>query len=349
MKRLTVKLERSYDIIIENNILSKAGELIRCVCSAKKACLVSDSNVYPLYGKLIEKQLCESGFEVIPFIFPAGEGSKTPETVLRIVGTMAENDMMRGDIVIALGGGVCGDIAGFAASVYLRGIDFVQLPTSLLSQLDSSVGGKTGVNLKQGKNLCGAFHQPSLVLIDPCVLDTLSQEHFSEGIAEAIKAGCIRDKVLFELLEKGDAKENIEEIIFRAVRVKAEIVERDEKERGERALLNFGHTAGHAIERLHGFSDITHGEAVAAGMALITRASQARGLTLEGTSHRLENVLKKYKLPLSDSHTKAEIIRAMNSDKKRRKNALDFVLIKKIGEGYIYPVKYEDISAFFGC
>ena len=261
---------------------------------------------------------------------------------------MAEKGLTRNDLVVALGGGVCGDMAGFAAAIYLRGIDFVQIPTSLLAQVDSSVGGKTAVDLPQGKNLCGAFHQPVLVLIDPNTLDTLTPHFFSDGMAEVIKTGCIKFASLFEKTEKQNAKDIIDDIIFECVSIKAGVVERDEKEHGERALLNFGHTSGHAIEKLHNFTTISHGEAVGIGMVMITKAGEANGITEEGTCKRIANVLKKYNLMTEDSNTLQDIIACMNADKKRTADSINFVLLSKIGESFTQKIKNEDIPKFFG-
>lgn len=346
MKSVKVNAGKGYDIYIENNILNKTGELIRSVSVAKTVCLVSDTNVFPLYGSLVKEQLQSAGFTVVEYIYPAGEASKKMSTVMEIVERMAAYAMTRKDLVVALGGGVCGDMAGFAAAIYLRGIDFVQLPTSLLAQVDSSVGGKTAVDLPQGKNLCGAFHQPALVLIDPNTLNTLSPHFFADGMAEAIKTGCIKSRELFEKTAAEDARAQIEDIIYDCVRIKAGVVERDEKEHGERALLNFGHTAGHAIEKLHGFETVSHGEAVGIGMVLISRAAERLSLTEPGTADAIAGVLKKYSLPVEDTHSLAEIAQAMNSDKKRTGSAISFVLLEKIGKGYIYPVKNEKIPEF---
>ena len=348
MKKLTVNVGKGYDIYIENNILNNAGEYIRSVSRAKKACIVSDSNVYPIYGEVLKKQLENAGFEAISFVFEAGEASKKTATVIQIVEFLAENELTRNDLVVALGGGVCGDMAGFAAAIYLRGIDFVQIPTSLLAQVDSSVGGKTAVDLPQGKNLCGAFHQPVLVLIDPKTLDTLDPHFFSDGMAEAIKMGCIKSEGLFEKIENNNARDIIDEIIFECVSLKAGVVERDEKEHGERALLNFGHTAGHAIEKLHRFETISHGEAVGIGMVIISLAGEQNGLTEKGTANRIAAVLKKYDLMTEDDNSLADIVEAMNADKKRTGSSIKFIFIQKIGEGYIYPIGNENIKGFFG-
>ena len=348
MKTLKVNVGKGYEILIESGIISSCGTYIKKVKSAKKVCLISDTNVVKLYGKAVEQSLVDSGFEVIRYVYEAGEQSKTTETVVSMVQFMAENEMTREDLVVALGGGVCGDMAGFASAIYLRGIDFVQLPTSLLAQVDSSVGGKTAVDLPQGKNLCGAFHQPILVLVDPEVLKTLSFHFFSDGMAEAIKMGCIKSASLFEKIERMNLNEELEDIIFECISLKAGVVERDEKEHGERALLNFGHTAGHAIEKLHNFEGISHGEAVGIGMLLICQAGEKNGLTKVGTKDRIKAVLEKYSLRISDENSLKSIVKAMNADKKRTSDSIKFVFISDIGEGYIKPVEYKNIERFFG-
>lgn len=348
MRKLKVNAGAGYDILVEKGILDSCGEYIKKVSGAKKVCLISDSNVFPLYGERVKNSLSVNGFEVVTFVFEAGEASKTTATVIEMVEYMAENALTRNDLVVALGGGVCGDMAGFAAAIYLRGISFVQIPTSLLAQVDSSVGGKTAVDLPQGKNLCGSFHQPCLVLIDTNTLDTLTEHFFSDGMAEAIKMGCIKSEGLFEKIEKENARDIIDDIVFECVSLKAGVVERDEKEHGERALLNFGHTAGHAIEKLHNFTTISHGEAVGIGMVLVSKAGENNGLTETGTAKRIEKVLKKYNLMTEDENTLQDIISAMGADKKRTGKAIKFVFIKKIGEGYINPINNEDIAGFFG-
>lgn len=348
MKKLTVNVGDTYDIFIEKGILKSCGSYIKNITSAKTAAVVTDTNVAPLYLETVKKSLEEAGFNVITYIFEAGEESKTTKTVIDIVEFLAENKLTRKDIAVALGGGVCGDMAGFASAIYLRGIDFVQLPTTLLSQVDSSVGGKTGVDLSQGKNLCGAFHQPSLVLIDPKTLDTLSPHFFSDGMGEVIKTGCIKSAELFEKIEKEDIKENIDDIIYSCVDIKRGVVERDEKEQGERALLNFGHTAGHAIEKLHNFTGVSHGEAVGIGMLIITQAGENAGLTEKGTADRIENVLLKYNLKTSDENSLKDITEAMQSDKKRTGSGINFIMLSSIGNSFIYPVENEKINDLFG-
>ena len=348
MKKLRVNVGAGYDIFIKKGLLSSCGEYIKNVTDAKKVCVISDTNVFPIYGDKVCQSIEEQGFEVLTYVFEAGEASKTTATVISMVEFLAQNELTRGDIVVALGGGVCGDMAGFAAAIYLRGIDFVQIPTSLLAQVDSSVGGKTAVDLPQGKNLCGSFHQPVLVIIDPDTLDTLTPHFFSDGMAEAIKTGCIKSAPLFDRIEKEDAKDFIEDMIFDCVSIKAGVVERDEKEHGERALLNFGHTAGHSIEKLHNFSTISHGEAVGIGMVMITAAGEANGITAAGTSDRIAAVLKKYGLLTKDENSLSDIIENMNADKKRTSDSINFTLLHSIGDSFNQKIKYEEIPKFFG-
>ncbi len=349
MKKLTVHVGNTYEIMIEKGILKSCGRYIKNVSNAKKIAVVTDTNVAPLYLETVKESLVKEGFEVINYIFEAGESSKTAETVMRMVEFLAENRLTRNDMVAALGGGVCGDMAGFASAIYLRGIDFVQLPTTLLSQVDSSVGGKTGVDLPQGKNLCGAFHQPSLVLIDTTTLRSLPVHFFSDGMGEVIKTGCIKSAQLFEKIENEDiTAENIEDIVYACVDIKKGVVERDEKEQGERALLNFGHTAGHGIEKLHNFTGISHGEAVGIGMLMISEAGEKAGLTEGSTAERIKKVLEKYNLKTEDENSAADIIEAMQSDKKRTGSGINFVMLSSIGNSFIHPVENEKIKELFG-
>lgn len=348
MKKLTVKVNDGYDILIEKGLLNKAGELTKSVLSCKKITLISDTNVYPLYGDKVKTSLEAEGYEVFTYIFEAGESSKKTSVVIDMVEFMADKGLTREDGVVALGGGVCGDMAGFAAAIYLRGIKFVQIPTTLLSQVDSSVGGKTAVDLPQGKNLCGAFHQPSLVIIDPDVLDTLSDHFFSDGMGEVIKYGCIKSEGLFERLENENPTDFIDDLIYECLDIKRIVVENDEKEHGERALLNFGHTCGHAIEKLWNFETVSHGEAVGIGMVIIADAGEKAGITKAGTKDRIVAVLNKNNMKTADTHSIAEIVSAMSADKKRTGKGIKFIMLNEIGNSFIYPVENEKIGSLFG-
>ncbi len=348
MRKITVKGNGGYDIFIGGGILNNAGEHIRSVSKASRAIVISDSNVFPLYGEALLASLYQNGFEANSFVFPAGEGSKTVDTVLSMTEAMSSFELTRGDIAIALGGGVTGDMTGFAASIYLRGIDFVSIPTSLLSQVDSSVGGKTGCDTDYGKNLLGAFHNPRLVLIDTDTLKTLPERYVTDGMGEVIKYGCIKSEALFEKLRGAERLTDILfDVIYECVYIKKQVVEEDFTEKGERMLLNFGHTLAHAIERQQNYTGNSHGEAVAIGMYKITLAAEREGLTAKGTAERLEEVLLKYSLPTECDIEITELAVHMLRDKKRRDDGINLVLLKDIGSAYIQRADICDLSRFF--
>lgn len=346
MKKLFVATGKPYEILIQRGILDRCGEEVRKVSKAKKAMIISESNVFPLYGEKVVNSMKNADFEVFTFVFEAGEHSKNLETIYAMYNALADNGLTRGDIIVALGGGVTGDMSGFAASTYLRGIDFVQIPTSLLSQVDSSVGGKTGVDIPQGKNLVGAFWQPNVVLIDPDTLDTLTPHFFADGMGEVIKYGCIKSAELFETLENENAKDIIDEIIYQCVKIKRDVVEKDERDHGERALLNFGHTLGHAIEKEHNFKDISHGQAVAVGMVMMTKATEMAKLTPAGTADRIAKLCEKYNLPTTDNTEVENIVKSSFSDKKSGNSDISLIILDKIGESRIYPVAKADMLKF---
>lgn len=348
MKTVAVKTGRPYEIVISHNILDSAGEYIRPLTKAIRAVIISDTNVSPIYSQRVQTSLEKSGFKTLLFVFEAGESSKRLSTIEKMYTHLFENNITRTDIIVALGGGVTGDMAGFAAATYLRGIDFVQIPTSLLAQVDSSVGGKTAVDLPTGKNLVGAFWQPILVLIDPDTLNTLPEKFFKDGLGEVIKYGCIKSASLFERLERENAKDFIDDIIYECVSIKRDVVEHDERDTGERAILNFGHTLGHALEKLNNYSNLTHGEAVSAGSAMITRISESHDLTAKGTAQRLEKLLKKYNLPVTSEFPLSDIISATRGDKKSTGKSIKFVFLKEIGECFVQKIDTADFGEFFG-
>ena len=342
MTDLTVHTKRPYRILMEKGCLGKTGEYAaRLFPERARTVLVTDSHVGPLYAEKAAESLREAGFQVSGFQFPAGEKSKTLSTVEEIYGAFAKAGLTRGDFAVALGGGVTGDTAGFAAATWMRGIPFLQIPTSLLAQIDSSVGGKTGVDLPQGKNLIGSFHQPALVLIDPLTLKTLPDQFFTDGMGEAIKYGCIQSRDLFGRIQDTDVRKNPEPMIMKCIEIKRRAVENDEFDRGGRMLLNFGHTFGHALETLHGFRGLTHGAAVGIGMVMMARFGEALGATRPGTSGKIAAALQKYGLPLEDSLELGRILRATASDKKRRGNQITLVLLRQIGEGFLDTMPYE--------
>lgn len=344
---ILVHTSKPYKILIGRGCLRRAGEeAARVFPEGTKTVVVSDSNVGPLYARTVVSSLNAAGFSASAFTFPAGEEHKRLETVQEMYADFARRGLTRSDFVVALGGGVTGDLAGFAAATWLRGIRFLQIPTSLLAQIDSSVGGKTGADLPQGKNLVGAFHQPSLVLIDPDTLSTLPDLFFADGMGEAVKYGCIRDRALFDLLAAGGVKENPEPVISRCVDIKREYVEQDELDNGARMLLNFGHTLGHALEKLHGYRGLTHGEAVGIGMVMISRCGEAAGLTEPGTADRIAAVLSRYGLPVSDSADIAGVAEATALDKKSRGDSLNLILLRKVGDSFIHRIPRAELGTF---
>ena len=346
MKSLRVNTGRPYDILIEKGIIPNCGEEIAKVSKAERIAVISDTNVFPIYGDTVVKSCEKAGFKVFSFTFEAGEKSKKLSTVAQMYDFLAESRITRSDLIVALGGGVTGDMAGFAAASYLRGIDFVQIPTSLLSQVHSSVGGKTGVDISSGKNLVGAFWQPILVLIDSNTLSTLPPLYIDDGMGEVIKYGCIKDKELFETLESNNAMDIIDDIIYNCVSIKRNVVSRDELDKGERALLNFGHTIGHALEKLNNFSTLSHGQGVAVGMVMITKASEKAGITPKGTAERIEALCKKYNLPVSGNKGYSQIADAARSDKKTSGDCITLVLLNSIGDSFTKKIPVDTLADF---
>ena len=337
--KLTVNLgKNSYPIYIERGILKEAAERIAEVYRGSKIMIISDDRVYSYYGEALKKNLSEK-YECTETVIPHGEPSKAFETLPGVYSSLLEAKISRSDLVIALGGGVIGDLAGFAASSYLRGVRLVQIPTSLLAQVDSSVGGKVAVDLPEGKNLVGAFYQPSLVLIDPLVLNTLKERFINDGMGEVIKYGCIKDADLFSTLESHssfeDLKEELPAIITRCVDIKRMVVENDQFDTGERMLLNFGHTLAHTIEQHFHYQRESHGEAVAIGMYQITRIAEEKGLTPKGTAERIQKVLKTYGLPFECGLTLGTLTEAIALDKKNLNGNLNVILLHEIGDSYI--------------
>lgn len=344
--QIEVKTDRPYTVTVANGALGQAGALIRPLKKpGAQVMLISDSNVMPLYGSQVEASLQAAGFPVTRHVFPAGEEHKQLSTVGAMYQALAGHGFTRTDLVVTLGGGVTGDMGGFAAATFLRGMDFVQLPTSLVSQADASVGGKTGVDLPFGKNLVGAFHQPLAVITDPTALNTLPRRFFNDGLGEVIKHGCIADSELFAALEQGAALEDMEQVVARSVAIKRGFVEADTRDAGRRMILNFGHTCGHALEKLHSFQGLSHGEAVGIGMVLACRAGERLGLTVPGTGGRIARVLARYGLPVETAFSPEEIVEATALDKKSDGESLRFIFIKEIGESLIHPLTRGELLA----
>lgn len=343
--RLEVQTARPYSVIIENGLLDRVGEkALETRKPGSKAMLISDSNVYPLYGDRVKASLERSGFPVSEFVFPAGESSKQISTVCEMYRALSEKGFTRTDFIVTLGGGVTGDMGGFAAATFLRGMEFIQVPTTLLAQVDASVGGKTGVDLPFGKNLVGAFHQPAAVLTDPETLRTLPQHFFRDGMGEVVKYGCIADEPLFRALEEGTALEDLEDLLTRCVRCKKELVEEDTRDTGRRMILNFGHTFGHALEKLHNFQELTHGEAVGIGMVWACRVGERLGITPVGTEKRVQKVLERYGLPTKDRFTWEQVVEATALDKKSDGATLRVILLSQIGQSVIQPMTREALK-----
>lgn len=337
----------SYPIRIASNVLAtQAGTVAAGCCRGRRAVVVTDETVAALYLNALSQSLAASGFSVTAAAIAPGEGSKTMETLLRLYEAFHGAGLSREDLVVALGGGVVGDLAGFAAATYLRGLPLMQVPTTLLAQVDSSIGGKNGVDLPYGKNLAGTVYQPRAVLVDPLVLRSLNRRRMAEGLAEAIKSGLIRDADLFRKIEQKTY--DLEWVVERCVRLKAGIVARDEQDHGERMLLNFGHTVGHAIELVTGFSAYTHGEAVAIGMMAAIALGERLGCTPAGIRERVATVLAASGLPLQAPGLAADdLLAAVRADKKKRSDRINYVLLRDIGDGFVQPMALSEFDALF--
>ncbi|QOX65822.1 3-dehydroquinate synthase [Anoxybacterium hadale] len=368
MRKLNLKgKHNSSAILIGRGILTQAGELCKAELAERKApsaiCVITDTNVAELYLETVLKEFEAFSIPVYSHVIPAGEENKNLDTVSKIYDTLSTNRFGRDDMIVALGGGVTGDIAGFTAATYLRGMrHLIQIPTTLLAQVDSSVGGKTGVDLPLGKNLVGAFRQPDVVLIDPVVLDSLPKEIFTSGMAEVIKYGCIWDEEILELAAKETAidtsdpketadlsrdvnweKEKIESLIARCVAIKIRVVEEDETEEGLRRILNFGHTIGHGLEKLANFTGLSHGEAVAIGMVAATQLGEAAGITDKGCYDKLKNLLQCYELPVALPYPVEEIYQAMMTDKKKQGGSLYFIFVERFGKTDVRKLPVEEL------
>lgn len=337
MITVTVNASKTYDIHIGSGLLGTLGTHIQNLRKVTRVCIVSDSNVFPLFGEGVRQNLEDAGFSVCSYVFPAGEEYKNAESYLQLLEVLAQNALTRNDLILALGGGVVGDLAGFAAATYLRGIPFVQVPTTLLAAVDSSVGGKTAIDLPAGKNLAGAFWQPSLVICDTDTLNTLPDAVFRDGCAEVIKYAVLYDPQMFALLEQSGVDFPREEIIARCIRHKAAVVAADEFDKGERMKLNLGHTIGHSIEKYSRYA-VSHGKAVAIGMAIM-----ARGTGCED-AERIVSLLEAFDLPTNCDYTPEELLDITLSDKKRSGNQINLIIPRRIGCCDVEKVSYDDVK-----
>ncbi len=343
MKTITVRASKTYDVKIGSGLLSTLGQEVRSICKATKAAIVSDSNVFPLYGQMAVSSLESAGLEVVFYVFPAGEERKNGENYLELLNFLVENCLTRSDCLIALGGGVVGDLTGFAAATFLRGIDYIQVPTTLLAAVDSSVGGKTAIDLPAGKNLCGAFCQPRLVLCDLDTLNTLPEDIFRDGCAEVIKYGILYDEALFDHLSKQGLAFHREKVIARCVELKRDVVMEDEFDTGARMKLNLGHTIGHGVEAQSQFA-ISHGKAVAIGTAIVVRSAAKSGLCGGATRDRIIETIEKFALPTATEYSAEALFTSALSDKKRSGGTVNLILPAAIGDCRICPTPVSELK-----
>ena len=342
MNTIHIAASREYDVLIGHGLLDELGTLVAGAVDAKTAAIVSDDSVFALYGKRAAAALERAGLRVISFVFPHGESSKNLTVYGQVLNFLCENRISRTDVVVALGGGVVGDLAGFAAATYLRGIRFIQVPTTLLAMVDSSVGGKTAIDLPAGKNLAGTFYQPWLVLCDPDCLTTLPEEIFRDGCAEVIKYAVLGNAPFFDDLRAGSAHAQLEHIIETCVTMKRDIVAQDEFDRGQRQLLNLGHTFGHGIEACSGFA-VSHGSAVAIGMAMMVRAAAAFGLCTEKTRDTVVDILRQYDLPVDCAFRAEDMLPTVLHDKKAAGDTINLIVPTAVGQCRIVKTPASEI------
>lgn len=343
---LTAQNGESYPILTGSGLIQTCGQEISSLIKPCRVMVVSDTNVAPLYLEIVTKSLDNAGFSVNTHVVSAGEESKTVAVFGALLESFAEAKMTRTDLAVALGGGVVGDLTGFAAGCYLRGIRFVQMPTTLLSAVDASVGGKTAVNLQHGKNLAGLFHQPIAVYCDVDTLQTLSPHEMADGAAEAIKTGILGDCTLFKIYEKGNPLSQLEDVISHAVAYKSKIVSEDPEEHSVRKLLNLGHTPAHAIERLSNF-DISHGHAVAIGMAMMTRAAVKRGYLNIDEGTRILHTITRNNLPVVCPFHANEMAKIASIDKKAAASEITVILPQQIGQCRMEKISISDLESLF--
>lgn len=366
--RLLVHLGGDYEVVVENGILPQIGEYTAQIYNPCRLCIVTDSNVDALYSQEVTTSLEKAGFSVYKFVIEAGEDSKTLSMMSKLLEFLVDCRFNRGDKLIALGGGVVGDLTGFTAATYMRGIGYIQIPTSILAAADSSVGGKTAINLGKGKNLCGAFWQPDLVFCDTNLFKTLTPREFSCGMAEIIKMAVLFDKKLFHDVESFDetvflegrkpfrscnsdkgiesfSEELLSRLVFRSIELKANIVEEDERDTGRRTLLNFGHTAGHAIESLSGYR-LLHGEAIAIGMVINLKAAYRKGYMEKDLSVPLIEVLERSGISCECGYTAREITEQAVKDKKVSESHIDVIMLKDIGDAYLKQFPFSEFEDF---
>lgn len=345
MTRVHVEASGSYDVTVECGIINRIGEEAAKLIKPCKAVVVSGEKVFPLHGDTVVRSLESAGFEVLNFIHKSGEGAKNLEVYGELQNFLCENRISRSDVLFALGGGVTGDLTGFAAATYQRGMAFVQIPTTLLAMVDSSVGGKTAINLAAAKNQVGCFYQPKAVFCDPDVLKTLSAEDYRCGCAEVIKYGVLGNAEFFAEIAENDIRSQEEYVISTCIKMKRDIVKVDEFDNGLRRLLNLGHTIGHAVEKCSNF-EISHGDAVAMGLAAIMRGAVSRGICSADDCGKVIDVLKKYGLPTEFCFSSHELFEACKSDKKISGGKMHLIVPEKIGKCRIIPIEIDEIQSW---
>lgn len=333
----------NYDILVSSGLIKESGKLVKEVLRGKRALIVTDNVVDKFYTETVKKSLEKENIITSVCVLENGETNKNIESIYNIYSALAKNELSRKDIIIALGGGVIGDMAGYAAATWMRGIDFVQIPTTLLACVDSSVGGKTGINIKEGKNLVGAFHSPRLVIMDSDVLNTLPKREFNAGMAEVIKHAFLFDKKLLEYLENNNNNFDMDFILKRNCELKSHIVEIDYKEKKERMFLNFGHSIGHSVENAAGYGVLLHGEAVAIGVIFAIEYGIKKNITKDKSLlERAKNIFAKFSLP-TEIPSNINLKDAIKLDKKRSDDKINFVFLESIGKPYVEKVSIKDI------
>ena len=349
MKTINIKKSK---IFIRDGLIDDCGKYVSKFMLPCKILIISDVNVSKLYIKRVKISFMRFNFRVSTFIIKPGESFKSLKTINEIYDFLSANFVSRSDIIVGLGGGVITDISGFVAATYNRGVNLINIPTTLLAQVDAAIGGKNGINLKDGKNLVGTFYQPNMIFIDPTTLNTLNKDEWKSGIAEIIKYGCIKDKELFEMLENQDiydiiSNEIINKVIYKSVKDKKFFIEKDEFDLSIRKMLNFGHTIGHALEKLCNYETLSHGEAISIGMNIITKISEKMSLTERGTAKRICLLCKKYYLPTDYDISFDKILEVILRDKKIFNDEINFILLERIGDSFIYKIPCKDIINFF--
>ena len=346
--------EKNYNIYIDKNTIRHLVDYLSFHFKGKQVMIITDDNVNKLYGKTMMEAFNRTSLanvSVSMFTMKPGEENKSIETLVEIYKACSESKLTRSDLIITFGGGVVGDIGGFAASTYLRGVPFIQVPTTLMAQVDSSIGGKVAIDLPWGKNLVGSFYHPEAVFINSDYLKSLNSRFLHDGIAEVIKYGCIKDEEIIQRLEAIEDDDHllkeIEEIIFKCCLIKKQLVEKDEKDYGDRKLLNFGHTLGHAIEKYYEYRKYSHGEGVAIGMLKMIKNCEEDGITKSGTYARIQALMKKFSLPMLNEVIEQEkLLNIISLDKKSLGDNIDLIMIREIGHGFIHRTKIDEVKKF---